>query len=54
MNNNKNLLKTEDKSRTELKKMFPHDGEAEIDSLEDIKKSNKQSGQSLKNITTRS
>lgn len=54
MNNNKNLLKTEDKSRTELRKMFPHDGEVEIESLQDIKKSHKQSGQSLKNTTTRS
>jgi hypothetical protein len=54
MNNNKNLLKTEDKSRSELRKMFPHDGEEEINDLEDIKKSHKQSGQSLKNTTTRS
>jgi hypothetical protein len=34
--------------------MFPHDGEEEINDLEDIKKSHKQSGQSLKNTTTRS
>ena len=54
MKNNKNLLKTEDKSRAELRKMFPHDGEEEINDLEDIKKSHKQSGQALKNTTTRS
>jgi hypothetical protein len=53
MDNNKNLLKTEDKSRSELRKMFPHDGEHEINSL-DVKKSHKQQGQSLKNTTTRS
>lgn len=53
MDNNKNLLKTEDKSRAELRKMFPHDGDIEINSLEDIKKSHKQSGQALKNTTTR-
>ncbi|MCX7709980.1 MAG: hypothetical protein N2484_09030 [Clostridia bacterium] len=54
MDNNKNLLKTEDKSRAELREMFPHDGEVEIESLKHIKKSHKQSGQSLKNTTTRS
>lgn len=54
MDNNRNKLKTEDKSRAELRNMFPHDGEAEIESLEDVKKSHKQSGQALKNTTTRS
>lgn len=54
MDNNKNLLKTEDKTKSELRKMFPHDGDAEIESLHGIKKSHKQSGQSLKNTTTRS
>ena len=53
MKNNKNLLKTEDKSRAELREMFPHDGEEEINDMEGIKKTNKQSGQSLKNTTTR-
>ena len=54
MHNNKNLLKTEEKSKSELRKMFPHDDEAEIDALKDIEKSHKQSGASLKNTTTRS
>jgi hypothetical protein len=54
MDNNKNLLKTEDKSRAELRKMFPHDGDEEIEDLKDIKKSHKQAGASLKNTTTRS
>lgn len=54
MDHNKNLLKTEDKSRSELREMFPHDGEAEIESLHGIHKSHKQSGQSQKNTTTRS
>lgn len=44
MKNNKNLLRTEDKSRAELREMFPHDGEEEINDLEDIKKAHKQSG----------
>lgn len=54
MHNNKNLLKTEEKSRSELRKMFPHDVKAEINSLKDIEKAHKQSGASLKNTTTRS
>lgn len=54
MHNNKNLLRTEDKSRSELREMFPRDGEAEISALEDIKKSHKQAGQALKNTKTKS
>jgi hypothetical protein len=53
MKNNKNLLRTEDKSRSELRKMFPHDGEEEIEDIEGIKKAHRQEGQSLKNTTTR-
>lgn len=54
MHNNKNLLKTEEKSESELRKMHPHDVESEIDSLKSIKKSHKQEGAALKNTTTRS
>lgn len=54
MDNNKNLLKTEDKSRAELRNMFPHDGDKEIIDMEGVKKSHKQAGHSQKNTTSRS
>jgi|GEM_PF-4098487 len=54
MDNNKNLLKTDDKTRAELREMFPHDGEKEIEDIEGIRKSHKQEGQARKNTTTRS
>lgn len=53
MDNNKNKLRTEDKSKSELRKMFPHDGDVEIATLEDIKKPDRQEGASLRNTTTR-
>ncbi len=53
MDNNKNLLRSENKSKGELQEMFPHDGDKEIKSLEGVQKSHKQTGHSLKNTTTR-
>lgn len=53
MDNNKNLMRTEDKSKSEIQKMFPQAGASEFNSLNNVKKSHKQQGQSLKNTTTR-
>jgi hypothetical protein len=60
MKNNKNLMKTEEKSNAELRKMFPQNGsdliamdDRRVDHHGDDKEHNKQQGQSLKNTTTR-
>lgn len=60
MHNNKNLMKTEEKSNAEIRKMFPKDGpeiiamdSRRVDKHGNDKEYNKQQGQSMKNTTTR-
>jgi hypothetical protein len=61
MDNNKNLMKTEEKSNAEIRKMFPKDGPEIIKAMDNRrvdhhgndKEYNKQQGQSMKNTTTR-